>query len=651
MNRETYTYAYIKTLYNQKNDYLDTFLHFCLLAFPQEEFVDRNFIKKKLKEIFELDIPLYVLDTIMSRGIEIGHIAQSKKQNNYKLTEEGSSYLVKIERPEDVERRINELIEDIKIFFTNNSRNLTSLEINSLLISFLNKNKDPIIGFLNPSNSTSKILIGKLTEDETLLVKYMELAEKQKPAEYQTLQDMIFGSIISTILYVDNPSDLINYTKKKFESISVFFDTNYVFSLLDMQSPKDRYVAATELFQLMKEFGFRFKIFDFTIDETVGVINGYIEQSYRYPKSINIRSIYSSLKKKGWTKVEARHFISNVEIILKELGIETERTDIDLKSYTPENEKYVDILMKYKNFQEDFNRNHDIAAIEIIAKIRKNKFRRIEEINSFFLSCDTRLSKLNFYEMGHKNDGTICEVILDRFITTLLWLKNPSLKLSLKSIITTYSRDIAVKRRIWERFYDNLNELKKSGKINDDDISMLFYHNYIEDILNKFEESAVDQINESFVIDSIEKAAKFKEKLTKNEIQKEITEIEKKKEKEFFEKLEVGKREIEKEKNEEWKVKVHNLKSQYRKKSDSKAKRIINTLRCILGLVLICPMIYLIIKMSWSDLLLFTGILDGIIIIFGLVFGPAIKYWKKLEKIISEKSYLKILKNAELDKL
>ncbi len=651
MERIIYTYAYIKALYDQKKDYLDTFWPFCLQVFPQDDLIDIGYVKRKLNEIFELDIPLHVLNTILSRAIDVGYITKTKKSQKFKITEDGIRYLEKIERPEEVERRINELLNDIKIFFGQNSKNLSTSEINSILCSFINKNIEPIIRFLNPTDIVDKVFLGKLTQDENILIKYLELAGKQKPNEYQTLEEMIFGSMISTILYVDTPSELIEYTKRKFENTYVFFDTNYIFSLLNMSSPKDRNNAAIELFQLMKTYGFKFKVFDFTVDELVGVINGYIEQSYRYPMNVNIRSIYSSLKKKGWTNTDARRFISNVENILNELGVQIESTNINLISYKPENESFKDILYKYKDFQEDFNRNHDIAAIENIIKKRDKKYRRIEDVNAFFLSCDTRLSKLNFLEMGHKKDGTICEVILDRFLTTILWLKNPNLKLSLKSIIITYSRDIAIKRRIWEKFYDNLYQLRKSGKINDDDISMLFYHNYIETILTKYDESDLDQISEDFVLDTIENAAKAKEKLNKVELEKEIKEIEKKKEKEFFEKLKEEKKEIETAKKIEWQTKIDDLQKQYRKESDKIAKNIVSFIRLILGVILTIPLIYLGSVGNWNDFLLIIGILDACVIILGLIIGPATKYWKKIKTKISDHFFNKRIISSKLEKL
>jgi hypothetical protein len=171
---------------------------------------------------------------------------------------------------------------------------------------------------------------------------------------------------------------------------------------------------------------------------------------------------------------------------------------------------------------------HDLAAIEQIKKFRKKKVRKIEDSNALFLSSDNQLSKFNFIEMGHRDNGTICEVIPDKLLTNLIWLKDPKADISLKAIIESYSRDLFIKKSVWDQFYNVLIELKQDEKIKDENVSMLFYHGHIESILREYDEDDVDTITQDFILREVEKA-----KLTKDEDIEEIKE----KEKEFLEEL------------------------------------------------------------------------------------------------------------------
>lgn len=224
------------------------------------------------------------------------------------------------------------MLEDIKQFFSKNDVSLSHDKINSLILSFLSRNIEPFTEFLNPSSVVSELSISKLKGHENILIKYIKDVEHQKPQIYETLKDMILGSIISAILYVQEPSDMVEIGTKRFRHCQIFLDTNFVFYILDLHTPEFN-EPAKELFNLLKEHDFNLKVFSFTIDEICKVINGYISESHRYPISIEVNTLYSSLKRKGWKKSNAKEFIINVEEILDKEGIKIEwETDKNIKT-------------------------------------------------------------------------------------------------------------------------------------------------------------------------------------------------------------------------------------------------------------------------------------------------------------------------------
>ncbi|GAJ20962.1 unnamed protein product, partial [marine sediment metagenome] len=222
-----------------------------------------------------------------------------------------------------------------------------------------------------------------------------------------------------------------------------------------------------------KKYGMKLKIFDFTVSEICRVINGYVREEYRYTKSVRVDSIYSGLKRKGWHRSDAREFIMNIDRKLLELGIDIEITKFDILNYKPINSNLRPLIAHYKHGQDRFHQNHDIAVIELIKSRRGQDVRNIEDSKLFFLTSDRGLNRFNFFEMGHQKNGTVCEAILDSLLTNILWLKKPEAKISLKSLIAVYSRGLFVKKRIWDRFYEILREMKMGGDITDKSISTL----------------------------------------------------------------------------------------------------------------------------------------------------------------------------------
>jgi len=639
MKRLIYTYALIKSLYDQGEDYIDSFWPFAIKTFPAQKFVDSQFIKRNLKEKFDLEIPINVLKTILNRAKRRKYILQ--KERRYKLKDEGLKYLDKLETDKEVERRINSLLEDIKQFFSKNNVSLSQDRINSLIISFLSINIEPFIEFLNPSSVINELSIPKLKGHENLLIKYIKDVEHQKPQIYETLKDMILGSIISAILYVQKPSDMVEIGTKRFRHCQIFLDTNFVFYILDLHTPEFN-EPAKELFNLLKEYDFELKVFNFTIDEICKVINGYISESNRYSISIGVDTLYSSLKRKGWKKSNAKEFIINVEEILDKEGIEIEWVkDKNIKTYHPKNEDLRNIIEKYKPFQGLFHQNHDLMAIEKVEEIQGKPVRKIEDSKVFFLTSDVRLSRFNFIEMGHKENGIISEVILDRLLTNILWLKDPSTELPLKSIISAYSRDLFIKRRIWDRFYEILQQLKREEKVEDENILMLFYHGYAESLLREFDEGEQDKITSEFVLEEIEKAAKLKEKIQEKEIRE--------KEKEFLQQLKSAVSKKEQEKEKEWLQRIQKIKGDLRKSAEKKAKKdsILYTFILTLLILVVIYLIYLIFKKVGLIELLHLYI--AILFSGGGIIGLWVKFRAYLEKKLASYLYNKKLIEIKLD--
>ena len=642
MERLIYTYALIKSLYDQGDDYIDSFWPFAVKVLSPNKLADSSSIQRNLKKEFDLEVPLHVLVTILNRAKKSGYIERERRQYKYKLTEKGLSYLDTLETDKEVERRIKALFEDAAIFIKEQSVTLSLEQISNLLLSFLLKNIEPLTDFINPSFPLCKLDIPKLENSEGLLIDYIKVAETRKPENYKTLQDMILGSLISVVLCAKEPSEMIEIRTREFKHCQVFLDTNFVFSILDLHTSEFN-EPAKELFNLLKKYSFRIKVFDFTVNEISRVMIGYLREASHYPTIIHVDTLYSSLKTKGWTKTDVREFIVNLEDILNKKGIEIEwKTNVDLNNFIPTNIEIRNLIKKYKPEQDLFHQNHDLAAIDKIGVLRTKPVRKIENTNAFFLTSDGRLSRFNFTEMGHKENATVGEVILDRLLAIILWLKDPNTRPPLKSIIAAYSRDLFIKRRIWDRFYHVLQQLRQENKANDENITMLFYHGYIEDVLREIDESEADKITQEFVLDKIENATKLKEK----EIEKAAIE----KEREFLLLLnkEVSKKEHEKES--EWAERIQEIKRNLRESAEKKARRdsAIYTSLLMLPLMGVLYCIYLLRKeLRFLGFLIY---LFPILIGGGGILGLWTKLRSNLKRKLAYRIFSKKLKEAKLNK-
>lgn len=630
MEKIAYTYALAKSICEREDDYLDCFWPFAMKVLPKDSgYSSLQTIQDQVRTNFQLNIPLHTLSAIIHRAEKRKLLKQFS--TGYQLTQTGSEYLDRLESESEAERRLNALYADITQFLSQRLETAPPQnEIENALISLVQKNIEPLAEFFGTGEESQESIqiTAATTSIKNGLVKYIELAEREKPEHRRTLQDIFCGSVITTVLNIEDPQKISKLRIGKFKRNKVYFDTNFVFSLLGLDPPEFS-APARELYNLLIENGFELKVFSFTVDEICKVINGYIEEEYRYPTSIRVYSFYSSLKGKGWDKTNARDFITKIEDTLSNKKIQVEwLTDIDLNDYDPPNSEHRGILEQYKPAQQRFHQNHDLASIETIRQVRKHPVRKIENSKAIFLSSDKRLCKFNYDRMGHRSNGTVAEAIPDSLLTSILWLKNPKAKISLKSVIAAYSRDLFVSRRVWGKFYETLVTLSQKHTVDDESISTLFYRGFIEDELRQIEEKDIDRIDEVFVLAKIEQSSKSKE----------LEDF--KKTQEILELRRITK--AEQEKNQQWFDKFTEIKHAVRKKS-MKSGNQQSVIYVSIATVALLAILYLLYTLQLPAFLLWV-----VDIIFGG--GGIITIWSKLRKWIRGR-LVKYLYNKKLNEL
>jgi hypothetical protein len=611
----------VRTFFDKGEDYIDSFWPFILKVLPKDRsFAPIEAIQGEIKDKYGLDIPQYSLSVILTRAKRKNYVVQSK--GKCALTESGLTYLNTFETERDVERRTNELLEDARLYL-NQKYNLSFSveEARELIDAFIKEHIEMFEQFINPERETTDICIQNnktLKTYESALLTYFSDVEQKKPSIFETLKDIICGSVISSII---NSKELSEVTKK-FDRTTVYFDTNFAFSVLGLHY-EEYNVPALELFNLMRTEGvFEFKIFDFTIDEMVSVLKNYFSEGQFYLPNIKVGSVFSSLKSKRWTDADMKEFIVKIEETLWGKGIKIEPTGVDLQVYSPQKEEYRTSLKKYKVWQNTKSQNHDLAAIERIAILRKNPVRRIETAKAFFLTSDMRLSKYDFCERGHRDRETLCEVIPDRLLTNILWLKHPNAvrELSITSIISMHSRHLFIDREVWTKFFRTINDLRKRGSIDERDISILIYDRHIQDILKTYNPEEASEIGEGWILKEMEAVKKRVDEETKHEIE-ELR-------KEFEQKAIETRRETSRETDEKWLGKIKEIKRGLENDAEKQSKYIcVGAGIIVFGLLIILSILTVpVVLKRWQTIepvsWIVSILLAALVYLFGIKINP-----------------------------
>lgn len=503
MNSKIYTYALIRCLYNKNDDYIDTFWPFIVNVLPNDSVgYTMEKIQDEINNKFKIFIPIHSLSIIATRAARKGIITREKKKCI--ITEKGLEFISNLESEREESRRVNELIEDARQYlYTQHKIDISFDMVESIIEQIIKQNLEIFEQFIG-DNGIQKPKKSFTNKYDIAIIDYLFHVEKLKPNLFKTLQDIIFGSIISTIV---NQSGFEEY-QRNIANITVVLDANYLFSLLGLHYAEQNR-PARELYDLMINWpGIELKIFDFTVEEMTNVLKKFHTEQFRYPKNVKIDSIYSSMKANGYQAADVRELIVKLENKLWDLGIKILPTKVDLNNYEvdPKERRYT--LEKYKKFQGTREQNHDLAAIDLVRKLRGGEKKKIENCVALFLTSDLKLGKFNYIEDGHKNKATITEVIPDKFLTNFLWLKNPKKKngLHLSSWISLHTRNLFIDRAVWSKFYENLKMLRENEKITDLDISILIYDNHMQEILRETDPSDVSNLEAEKLLNSLYKA-------------------------------------------------------------------------------------------------------------------------------------------------
>lgn len=237
-----------------------------------------------------------------------------------------------------------------------------------------------------------------------------------------------------------------------------------------------------------------------------------------------------------------------------------------------------------------------------------------------FLTADARLSKYDIEVNHHKESNSIPNTMLDRVITQILWVKNPSnSSLPLYWAIAAHSRTLFVDREVWKKFCITVRGMYNEDTIGD--LSLLVYRAQLEEILTGTDDP--DMIDEAFVLSHVSRLKGDLEK--ERDILASDLEAEKNMAAEYLHKLKLledektsMKEELSQTKDEKAATAEDLLQVEKRLKKDAakKANRRLTSLFLLIGCFVILGLIYVWLKwekwysfgVSFCSLLGFAGV-------------------------------------------
>lgn len=418
-------------------------------------------IQTEANSMYSIDFPIPVLKIIL---FQISTEINSLHEKSFIIHQDGS-YIIHGFHFEDFEesvqesRRDAESLEKIFVDFCN----LNNIEVTdkTSIFNFIDKNKVSISKYLSNYQHPNG-------HDFTIEAQFVDYFKKV-PKVFDIVRRIYLGSIISSFL---------EYKTENFkQEIELLFDTNFIVSLIDLNTPESTQTCE-KLIELGKNLGFKFTILSDTVEETKALLRRKAENftDSFLVKRINQEDIFNACERRNFSASDLERIIDNLEEKIKLYGI-------SINIYTEALKVKAKDSIEYENFKKirtsHYSAMHDTIAILYVKEKRKKKIREFEKVNCWFVNNTTSHDSEGYKDFDKSNSEYQKESIRVDELLNILWLSNPRLNsnqendelidIGLSSIVAYTLNDTLPKASIIKELDLNIQKYR-GDQITDKDI-------------------------------------------------------------------------------------------------------------------------------------------------------------------------------------
>ena len=412
-----------------------------------------NEIQSKIKEVFDLEIPIPILRVIL-KSIE----KDINDEQIFSLFDD-NSFIIKSYVFEDIEEQITKERNNIKLLENNYEEfcKQTNTQFNfSDLKEFILAQKIDLFSskkssYLDLNYSIPKYISLKFEDDKI----------------FNIITNIYLGGIISSYLTLT--------ITKKITDAELLIDTNFFISLIDLNT-EDSFHTCKQLFDLCKRMGFRITILNTTVEQIKILLNNRIFdfKSRDFIGSVKSADVFNACIRRNIDKTQLERIRDNVLTEIYELGIVIIQ-DAQIKEVIEKAKKsktYKDLLGK-RDFE--LSALNDAIADEYVKAKRGTNIQEFADVKCWFL-----------HNSFHSHFFAQAKKVSDRYalganeLLVLLWLSNPSqinaiqdkviVQGALSSYVTKYRRNKMPSKEILKVIKNRADKALEQGQITERDI-------------------------------------------------------------------------------------------------------------------------------------------------------------------------------------
>lgn len=276
------------------------------------------------------------------------------------------------------------------------------------IFDFIDKSKVSLSQYL----SNTKVSDNKDFTVEAQFISFF----KDVPNAFEWIKKIYLGSIISSYLEYKTDNNITD--------VELLFDTNFIISLIDLNTPESKHTCS-KLIEIGKKQGYKFSVLKDTIEESQILLRKkaeYFNQSF-LQSIINPEDIYNACSRRGLAPSDLERTADNLEELLLRFDIITIPNTLKYQNLAKNSNDYEN-LKPLRNTERAAL--HDATAIHYVRVKRENRFvYDFEKVKCWFVhnsnqgETQTKLIK--------EKTANQPEVIKADELLNIIWLSNPAI--------------------------------------------------------------------------------------------------------------------------------------------------------------------------------------------------------------------------------
>lgn len=417
------SYAVVSAKYESNKSLSSSFMPLVehMLLSLHSDYIETASIIEQYKEMYGYPIHAAILDELIKSFDKQGKIERLKGDsiqiNKEKLHTYGKN--------QEYEASLRALIGDFHLFLKKKGKDINRGEIAKHMLNFIRKNALEFNSFLQyESDLEDATESNEFTPD---LIEFFLEERRNNTRNYTFICSIYSGVVLSSVMIAgENAHEAIC---ENFSIENVLLDSNYIFRLMDLQTPLE-HQAAMDTFNALKEMNCSRWVCRETLKQIADTIHRVIEQ---YSESVStvlrivgderFTGLASACIRRDLSPAKLEGIVSKLESTLKEdFGVELIDSEEFNADYIKKTDEGFISLASIKRDASDFGIIHDLFIIDVVKAKRPKAIYKPDQAKWWVLTDDNKLTR---WRSKNLSSSYVNECITESQLATIIWVCNP----------------------------------------------------------------------------------------------------------------------------------------------------------------------------------------------------------------------------------